>query len=226
MSPSKRLRTCRRVRNDAHGERGAILILALAYITVIGVVVAAITTWASGDLNNTDNFTSARNLDYSLSSAVEVAGDRQNIRYTPEADSVNVSVTTGPVACWGSGSTSTYELPGSTNNIATWCSTLSDPGTATTRTVTISACTAATSPVACAATPQLQAVIVSTTTPPRASQPMARGPPSRVGTGPRRLVWRWHFPTPSTSTRPLPLSRWWEAHIRPRRVPPRVTPWW
>jgi hypothetical protein len=134
------------------------LILALAYVTVIGVTVAALTTWASGDLNNTNNFTSGRNLDYSLSSAVEVAIN--NIRYAPEADSVNVSLASGPVACWGSGSTSTYELPGSTNNIATWCSTLSDPGTATTRTVTIAACVASTSNTACALAPQLQAVIV------------------------------------------------------------------
>src|ERR1700733_10014762 len=117
MNPRSNPRTRRRAENVEHGERGAILILALAYVTVIGVTVAALTTWASGDLNNTNNFTSGRNLDYSLSSAVEVAIN--NIRYAPEADSVNVSLASGPVACWGSGSTSTYELPGSTNNIAT-----------------------------------------------------------------------------------------------------------
>ena len=38
-------------RRDNPVERGAILILALAYILIMGVVVAALTTWASGDLN-------------------------------------------------------------------------------------------------------------------------------------------------------------------------------
>jgi hypothetical protein len=165
MIPGSSSRTGRRAENEEHGERGAILILALAYIVVIGVIVAAITTWASGDLNNTDNFTSARNLDYSLSSAVEVAIN--NIRYTPEADSVNA---TTPVACWGSGTTSSYQLPSSKNNsspanIDTWCSTLSDPGTSTTRTVTIYACVSTYSASACSnpstpSLPQLEAVIV------------------------------------------------------------------
>ncbi|MCU1362477.1 MAG: Endoglucanase-like protein [Acidimicrobiaceae bacterium] len=129
-------------------EGGAILVLALAYIMIIGVVVAALTTWASGDLNNTGNFSNARSLDYSLSSAMEVGIN--NIRYTPVVGSINASP---PVACWGSGTYattsaptystySTYQLPTSTNNIALWCSTLSVPGNAVTRTVTVSACPA------------------------------------------------------------------------------------
>jgi hypothetical protein len=133
---------------DRGDERGAILILALAYIMIIGVVVAALTTWASGDLNNTGNFSNARNLDYSLSSAMEVGIN--NIRYTPVVGSINASP---PVACWGSGTYattstptyttySTYQLPTSTSNIALWCSTLSVPGNAVTRTVTVSACPA------------------------------------------------------------------------------------
>jgi hypothetical protein len=130
-------------------ERGAILILALVYIIVIGTVVAALTTWASGDLNNTANFTGARNLDYSLSSAMEIGIN--NIRYTPVVGSINASP---PVACWGTGTYattstptyttySTYELPTSgSDNIALWCSTKSIPKSAVTRTVTVSACPA------------------------------------------------------------------------------------
>ncbi len=155
------------------------------YIIVIGVVVAALTTWASGDLNNTGNFTSARNLDYSLSSAMEIGIN--NIRYTPVDGSINASP---PVACWGSGTYattstptyttySTYQLPTSTSatyqNIALWCSTKSIPKSAVTRTVTVSACPApsastiatawATSSeiesaaTACAAAPDLQALV-------------------------------------------------------------------
>lgn len=139
----------RRVRSDGEGQRGAILILALVYIIVIGVVVAALTTWASGDLNNTGNFNDARNMDYSLSSAMEVAIN--NIRYTAVVGSNNA---TPPVACWGSAAYaatstptyttySTYVLPSSpTNNIAVWCSTRSVPLSAVTRTVTLSACSA------------------------------------------------------------------------------------
>jgi hypothetical protein len=136
-------------RCDGQDERGAILILALVYIIVIGVVVAALTTWASGDLNNTGNFNDARNMDYSLSSAMEVAIN--NIRYTAVVGSNNA---TPPVACWGSAAYaatstptyttySTYVLPTSpTNNIAVWCSTRSVPLSAVTRTVTLSACSA------------------------------------------------------------------------------------
>jgi hypothetical protein len=155
VGPRKDSANRRRAKGQPHGERGAILILAMAYITVIGVIVAALTTWTSGDLNNTSKFTAARSLDYSLSSAVEVAID--NIRYAPVAASVNAAV---PVACWGS-SPSTYTLPNAgAYDIATWCSTLSVPGTYKTRTVTISACVSTTSAAACAASPQLQVVIV------------------------------------------------------------------
>lgn len=135
-------------RRENPGERGAILILALAYILIMGVVVAALTTWASGDLNNTARFNTARNTDYALSSAVEVA--MNNIRYTPVEGSINANP---PVACWGSGTYattstasyatySTYSLPNSGVNVATWCTTRSDPGSANTRIVSIYACTA------------------------------------------------------------------------------------
>ncbi len=167
---------------ECSSERGAILILALAYIMIIGVVVAALTTWASGDLNNTGKFNDARGLDYSLSSAMEVAIN--NIRYTPVEGSVNASP---PVACWGSGTYgststasyatySTYELPTSSDNIATWCTTRSDPNTATTRIVSIYACAAPSTTAistqwatsteienassVCAASPGLEAVVV------------------------------------------------------------------
>ena len=95
-------------RSDGAHERGAILILALAYILIMGVVVAALTTWASGDLNNTARFNAARNTDYALSSAVEVA--MNSIRYTPIEGSINANP---PVACWGSATyatTSTAKL--------------------------------------------------------------------------------------------------------------------
>ncbi len=156
-------RVVRRVRRhasqDAASERGAILILALVYIIVVSVIVAALTTWTTGDLNNTNKFTSARSMDYSLSSAMEVAIN--DIRYAPLVAANQTLNAAPPSYCWGTTSPSTLQLPGSGEaDIATWCSTLEDLGSATTRTVTISACLSTTNATACAASPLLQAVVV------------------------------------------------------------------
>lgn len=102
--------------DDGVGERGAILILALVYIIVISVTVAALTTWASGDLNSTDNFTNARSTDYSLSSAVEVAIN--DIRYTPLVAANQTLNAAPPWYCWGTGATpSDLQLPGTGKQI-------------------------------------------------------------------------------------------------------------
>ncbi len=62
-------------------EAGAVLVLALLFVLVVGAVVGSIATWATNDLNNTAKFTSARTLQYAFNGATEVAV--QNIRYTP-----------------------------------------------------------------------------------------------------------------------------------------------
>lgn len=165
----------RHTSRDRGGERGAILILALAYIIVVSIVVAALTTWASGNLNNTNNFTSARGMDYSLSSAVEVAIN--NIRYSPMVGQGQTLNAVTPTSCWGSGSTlSTLQLPtvsGSSYvpaSITTYCSTLENLGSDNTRTVTIVACLTPPSgdtalqlsaaALQCSGTPLLQAIVV------------------------------------------------------------------
>lgn len=156
------LRARARSVDDGSRERGAILILALVYIIVISVVVAALTTWSSGDLNNTSKFTSARSMDYSLASAVEVAIN--DIRYTPLVGPNQTLNAAPPWYCWGTGATpSTLQLPGTGEaNIATFCSTQRDLGSSATRVVTISACvysTSATAAQTCAASPLLQAIV-------------------------------------------------------------------
>lgn len=184
-------RVPRRAGSDGHGERGAILILALVYIIVASVVVAALTTWASGDLNNTNNFTAARNMDYSLSSAVEVAIN--DIRYTPLVAANQTLNASPPSYCWGSGPTSTYELPGSTNNIAVWCSTLMDEANQQhdNRTVTISACLATTSATQCAATPLLQAIVEFDDYPPTGATVYTGACSTYCGEGATLVSWDW-----------------------------------
>src|ERR1700735_3490865 len=131
----------RRHSSGGENETGAILILALVYIIVISVVVGALTTWASGDLNNTSKFTSVRNLDYSLSSAVEVAIN--SIRYTPLVGTNQTLNAAAPGSyCWGHGPTSTLQLTTPAPNIAVYCSTLMDEENTegVNRTVTLTAC--------------------------------------------------------------------------------------
>jgi hypothetical protein len=193
-------------RNDGGDERGAILILALAYIIVISVVVAALATWASGDLNQTTKFNSARNTNYALSSALEVAIN--NIRYTPlvgtgTGQQLTLNALT-PSYCWGSGTgfISTLQLPTASNgvaypNIAVFCSTLEDLGSNTTRTVTLYACTyvagasAVTQGNACKSNPQLQAIVVFNDYPPGDSTPLQTPCTTYCGEGAILESWDW-----------------------------------
>jgi hypothetical protein len=197
----------RRVRrhssHDESSERGAIMILALVYIIVISVVVAALTTWASGDLNSTNNFTSARSMDYSLSSAVEVAIN--DIRYTPLVGTNQTLNAAPPSYCWGTSSPSALQLPGTNEaNIASWCSTLQDLGSATTRTVTISACLSSTSATTCAASPLLQAVVVFDDYPPGGSTAYTGACTTYCGEG--ALLESWDWSSKAGLSTPLPNS--------------------
>ena len=72
-----------------------------------------------------------------------------------------------PSACWGSGSTSVLTSLGNNEpSMATWCSTVFTPTSASTRTVTISTCAATVAAAACAAQPLLQAVVTFDDYPP------------------------------------------------------------
>jgi hypothetical protein len=167
--PAKSVRNGLRRHASEHGdgERGAILILALAYIIVVSLVVAALTTWASGDLNNSTNYSNARGVEYSMSSAAEAAIN--SIRYTPmvgSGETLNAAAPGKP--CWGNGTTaSTLQLPQASGSsyippsITTYCSTLEDLGSANTRTVTIFACLTTTPQSQCGVqVPYLQAIVV------------------------------------------------------------------
>jgi hypothetical protein len=158
----------------AKDDSGAVLILALIFLIVVGGVVGSLSTWAMNDLNNTSQFTSARTTQYAVSSATQTA--IANIRYTPLLSTTyNASLqapASPPAPCWGSGTTS--GLTGVDGyNVDVWCSTAWNASSVNTRVVTFYACTvtaaqasqslpaAAASALAssCAANPYLQAVV-------------------------------------------------------------------
>ncbi len=143
-------------------ETGAILILALIYILTISLIVIALSTWATNNLNNTAHFTSARLMNYSASNATELA--IQNIRYAPLVDpgqtllAANNPTDTNPSYCWGNGAPS--HLLTDAFDMAVWCSTVQYLGAAPrTRVVTFSTCLATVSNTSCALNPLLQAVV-------------------------------------------------------------------
>jgi hypothetical protein len=147
---------------DAHGEVGAILILALVYIFTVGLIVAALASWATNDLNNTTHFTTGRSLQYALSSVTETA--IQSMRYNPIPTTTPPGNVATPVGyCWTP--TSGYSYDGLVpvidgENVAVWCSTVENLSQGTTRVVTFSACmSTVTTGAACAATPLLQVVV-------------------------------------------------------------------
>jgi hypothetical protein len=147
----------------ARDDAGAVLILALIFLVVVGGVVGSLSTWARNDLNNTAEFTSARTLQYAVSSATQTA--IANIRYTPLLSTTQNA--SPPAPCWGSGSTS--GLTGIDGyNVDVWCSTVWTASSVNTRVVTFYGCpvTAAQAGLSpsqiaanCATNPYLQAVV-------------------------------------------------------------------
>lgn len=127
-------------------EVGAVLILAMIFLLVIGLIVGALASWTANDLSGTVVFQNVRSTEFALNSATQLA--IQNIRYVPlispnpalgTDETLNASP---PGYCWGSGPGS--EQPTTQGNttltVAVWCSTQWNPASSTTRVVTISAC--------------------------------------------------------------------------------------
>ena len=56
-----------------HDEGGAVLILALVFLLIVGGVVGVLANWTTNDLNNTAKFTAARSLQSAANSATQVA---------------------------------------------------------------------------------------------------------------------------------------------------------
>lgn len=179
----------RRTEGTSESERGAILILALAYIVVVSVIVAALTTWATNDLNNTTKFVSARSMDYAASSAVQVAIN--SIRYTTLVGPNETLGAKPPSYCWGTSATAPSTLTTDNVDIAVWCSTQEDLGSSSTRTVTFYACKSAVLSAACAAAPLLQAIVVFDDYPQGSSAPLSGQCSKYCGVGALLESWDW-----------------------------------
>jgi hypothetical protein len=147
--------------DESNDERGAVLILALVYLVSIGLVVTALASWASNDLNNTTTFNTSSELHYALSSATNTA--IQSIRYSPQPSSFTPTQKQAtPLGnCWPP-TTSNSTLTINTYSVTVWCSTFEDNsnGNGNTRTVTFYACLSSSTAVQCQSAPRLTAVVV------------------------------------------------------------------
>ena len=127
-----------RARDDA----GAVLVLALMFLVVIGVIVGALASWTANSLTNSVHFQADRSAQYALSSTSQLA--IQNIRYTPLLGSNQTLNASPPSYCWGptpsAGTGTVSELTVQGDQVAVWCSTVWTPTSSATRVVTVSAC--------------------------------------------------------------------------------------
>jgi hypothetical protein len=187
-------------RQNAHGEAGAILILALVYIFTVGLIVAALASWATDDLNNTAHFTTGRSLQYALSSVVETG--IQSMRYNPlPATAPTPDVATVPGYCWTPEAGYLYDglnpvIDG--ENVAVWCSTVENLSQATTRVVTFSACMSTVTSTNCVANPLLQVVVSYDDYPPGGGPLLTAQCTPTVNCGEGMTVQNWTWLTQSS----------------------------
>ncbi len=162
-------------------EAGAVLVLALLFLAVVGAIVGSLATWAMNDLNNTSKFTSARTLQYAANGATQVG--IQNIRYTP----LLATTWPGPGSCWAGGT------PVQINNqsMDVWCRTAYTPTSANTRVVTLDTCLHGGTAAACIANPLLEAVVTFDDYPTGSSPPNTAACVVYCGTSMTVNSWVW-----------------------------------
>ncbi len=135
-------------RSDSNNERGAVLILALVYIIAVSLVVAALSSLAMNNLNNSPKFSSTVELDSAASNMTQVA--IQFVRYNPVISTSQTPGVASPlVACWGGDSIAQLPVFSGKYQIAVWCSTVWNPLLAATRAVTFYACPSSLSAAQC-----------------------------------------------------------------------------
>jgi hypothetical protein len=182
-------------------EEGAILILALAYLVSVSLVVAMLSTWATGDLNNTSHFTSASSLTLAATDMTDAA--IQYVRYNPQISSTQAPGHASPVVpCWGG--VSIKDIPViNGDQIAVWCSTVWNPLSYQTRKVTFDACPITVSAPACqGSNATLTAVVVYDDYPPAPtkSAPIQTLCTLWCGSGVTISSWQWGSSTPGSVT--------------------------
>jgi hypothetical protein len=185
---------------DANRENGSVLVLALLYLVAISMVLTALASWVTNDLNNSSKFSSARSLQFAANSATELA--IQSIRYTPLLASGQTLNASPASYCWGSGPSSALTGSNAVDGVAVevWCSTVWNPSSADTRVVTFSTCLNGVSATACAAKPKLQAVVAFDDYPPGVSTPNSGVCAVYCGTGLTIESWLWSPTTPTVAS--------------------------
>lgn len=181
-------------------EEGAILILAMVYLVAVGLIVAALSTWATNDLNNSTRFASANSLTLAATDMTDVAINY--VRYNPVITSSQIADQASPyVACWGGDSLSGIPVING-NQIAVWCSTVWDPLNYVTRDVTFVACPISVDTPSCVANPLLSAEVKYDDYPPAP----ARSAPIQdlcsvwCGAGITVVSWKWGTSTSGAVT--------------------------
>jgi hypothetical protein len=179
-------------------ERGAVLILALVYLVSVSAIIAALTSWALNDLNDTTHFSSGFALQNAAGSATEVA-----IQYVRYSSTPLILGSNPAISCLGANATPPTVTftngPNSdptffTDTMAVWCSTNWSPDTSATRTVTFWACVSpvgGTTASACQASPILKAIVVFDDYPSSLSAPIDGQCNVWCGSGMIVSTWDW-----------------------------------
>lgn len=178
-------------------EDGAILLLALAYLTAVALAVLMLSGWATNDLNNSSKFSSANSLTLAASDMMNVS--IQYVRYNPLIPpSQPVGVASQRVACWGGQETKSIPFIDG-QQVAVWCSTVWEPLSYQTRDVTFDACPIDVTAAACQGTNVLLAaeVIFDDYPPaPTSSAPIQDLCSTWCGSGITVLSWTWGSSAP------------------------------
>jgi len=189
--------------------------LALVFLIVVGGIVGVLGNSISSHLEDSTAFASGRNLQYAATSAVDLA--IQNIRYTPLISPGETLDASPPVQCWNPDPGTAFSSSdgaaqwGGVNGeplIDLWCSTVWNPNSGSTRTVTISACEDAVNGSAgpCAVSPLVQAVVVFDDYPPGVSAPTTGICSLYCGSGETIDSWSWSPVIPTVSNLATPSN--------------------
>ena len=186
-------------------DDGAVLILALIFLIVVGLVITAIITWAGNSLTATGDFQTERNTEYGATAAVNLAVQTTRTTFDTGSPSPFLNNPT-PELC------ATYSNPGGgSTSVHVYCTMVWQPYSSNTRVFTYSAClsgtTADASGTSCAATPLLQArfafydypsAAASISSTPQECQPVSAG--GACGQNVAQLSWQWNPVIPAVTS--------------------------
>jgi hypothetical protein len=194
-------------------EAGAVLILAMIFLVAVSLIVAGLLTFVGNSLTATADFTSERSIETAATSAVNLAIQESRINFASQMQNAfggpTTAVSSQPSACWFVNGSPQQPPSFNGEQIDVWCSMIWQPFSATTRTVTYSACPSTETNVACAAAPLLQAVEVFDDYPPGVGVPLINPVQCNFygycGQSASQVSWLWR-PTVPTVTSISPTS--------------------